>query len=108
MHVPVPHHEKRQLWRERVAAFYDSGLTAAEFCAQQGLKPHQLWYWVRRFREATHGSQPAFVSVVTEEPSVSAAPSPITLRVGKVEIEVRPGYDATTLGEFVRLVMASC
>ncbi len=29
MHVPVSHHEKRQLWRERVAAFYGSGLNWA-------------------------------------------------------------------------------
>ncbi|WP_419144215.1 IS66 family insertion sequence element accessory protein TnpA [Alicyclobacillus mali (ex Roth et al. 2021)] len=33
---------------ERIAAFYDSGLSARQFCAEHGLKPHQFWYWLRR------------------------------------------------------------
>ncbi|WP_420168176.1 IS66 family insertion sequence element accessory protein TnpA [Alicyclobacillus hesperidum] len=35
--------QRRELWRERIGSFYDSGLSAVQFCAEHGLKPHQLW-----------------------------------------------------------------
>ncbi|SDX06859.1 hypothetical protein SAMN04489725_1512 [Alicyclobacillus hesperidum] len=51
----MPEHMSRQerhdLWRERIGSFYGSGLSAAQYCAEHGLKPHQLWYWVKRFRD---------------------------------------------------------
>ncbi|MBF8378463.1 IS66 family insertion sequence element accessory protein TnpB [Alicyclobacillus mali] len=104
MREHMSHQERRELWRERIAAFYDSGLSAAQFCAEHGLKPHQLWYWARRFRdEASHGVIPAFVSVVTEDAQTTTAP--ITLRVGKVEIDVRPGYDSRLLAELVHMLV---
>ncbi|WP_407639941.1 IS66 family insertion sequence element accessory protein TnpA [Alicyclobacillus vulcanalis] len=49
----MSHPEHRELWRERIAAFYDSGLSASQFCAEHGLKPHQLRYWLRRLRNET-------------------------------------------------------
>ncbi|WP_424922985.1 IS66 family insertion sequence element accessory protein TnpA [Alicyclobacillus sacchari] len=69
-------------------------MSAAQFCAEHGLKPHQLWYWARRFRdEASHGVIPAFVSVVTEDAQTTTAP--ITLRhqnaVGHVAVLQRAG-----------------
>ncbi|WP_237716518.1 IS66 family insertion sequence element accessory protein TnpA [Alicyclobacillus hesperidum] len=48
MREHLSHQERRELWRERIAAFYDSGLSASQFCAEHGLKPYQLWYWLRR------------------------------------------------------------
>jgi transposase-like protein len=104
MREHMSHQERRELWRERIAAFYDSGLSAAQFCAEHGLKPHQLWYGARRFRdEASHGAKPTFVTVVTEDAQTVTAP--ITLRVGKVEIDVRPGYDSRLLAELVHMLV---
>ncbi|SDW80918.1 hypothetical protein SAMN04489725_11576 [Alicyclobacillus hesperidum] len=96
--------ERRELWHERIATFYDSGLSAVRLCTKHGLKPHQLWYWARRFRdEASHGVIPTFVSVVTEDAQTTTAP--ITLRVGKIEIDVRPGYDSRVLAELVHILV---
>lgn len=63
----MSHREKRDVWHQRIAAFYDSGLSASQFCAEHGLKPHQFWYWLRRLRNETvhHSQDTAFVSVVT-------------------------------------------
>ncbi|MBF8376305.1 IS66 family insertion sequence element accessory protein TnpB [Alicyclobacillus mali] len=106
----MSHREKREVWRQRMAAFYDSGLSASQFCAEHGLKPHQFWYWLRRLRnETVHDSQDtAFVSVVTTSSSSDASRSLLPLRIGSVEMDVRPDYDASTLAELVRLVMRVC
>ncbi|AEJ43002.1 hypothetical protein TC41_1051 [Alicyclobacillus acidocaldarius subsp. acidocaldarius Tc-4-1] len=48
------------------------------------------------------------MSVVTTSSPSDAGRSPLTLRIGSVEIDVRPGYDASTLAELIRLVMHVC
>ncbi|WP_234969858.1 IS66 family insertion sequence element accessory protein TnpA [Alicyclobacillus vulcanalis] len=52
MRKHMSHQERRERWREHIAAFYDSGLSASQFCAEHGLKPHQFRYWLRRHRNA--------------------------------------------------------
>ncbi|WP_206886453.1 IS66 family insertion sequence element accessory protein TnpA [Alicyclobacillus mali (ex Roth et al. 2021)] len=110
MREHMSHQQRRELWRERIAAFYDSGQSARQFCAEHGLKPHQFWYWLRRLRNETAlGTHDAtFVSVVTTSSPSDVSRSPLTLRIGSVEIDVRPGYDASTLAELIRLVMHVC
>ncbi|MCL6442288.1 MAG: helix-turn-helix domain-containing protein [Alicyclobacillus sp.] len=104
--------EKREVWRQRIAAFYDSGLPARQFCAEHGLNPHQFRYWLRRLQdsETAPGTQStaAFVSVMTTSSGLEPSRSPLTLRIGSVEIDVRPGYDASTLVELIQLVMRVC
>ncbi|SIS98213.1 IS66 family insertion sequence element accessory protein TnpA [Alicyclobacillus vulcanalis] len=99
MREHMSHQERRELWRERIAAFYDSGLSASQFCAKHGLKPHPFRYWLRRLRNAPlHDAQDAaFVSVVTTSSPSNASRSLLTLRIGSVEIDICPGYDASTV-----------
>ncbi|WP_242549508.1 IS66 family insertion sequence element accessory protein TnpA [Alicyclobacillus mali (ex Roth et al. 2021)] len=51
MRERMSHQERREGWRERIATFYDSGLSASQFCAEHGVKSHQFWYWLRRLIE---------------------------------------------------------
>ncbi|WP_230087602.1 IS66 family insertion sequence element accessory protein TnpA [Alicyclobacillus mali (ex Roth et al. 2021)] len=37
MREHMSHQQRRELWRERIAAFYDSGQSASQFCAKHGL-----------------------------------------------------------------------
>jgi transposase-like protein len=42
--------ELRKKWETRIADFKKSGQTAAQYCKDNGLKPAQLGYWLRKFR----------------------------------------------------------
>ncbi|WAH35667.1 IS66 family insertion sequence element accessory protein TnpA [Alicyclobacillus dauci] len=99
--------ELRETWRERVAAFRDSGLSGAAWCAEQGIKEHQLWYWVSRFREKSPKPSVStdFLPVQVHE---SIANLPLLVRVGSVAIEVHPGYDAQLLRDLVETLTGSC
>jgi transposase-like protein len=101
--------ELREAWRERVAAFHASGQSGAAWCAEHGMKEHQLWYWVRRFREnsPTASSSPDFLPVQIRE-SLSDVNQPLRVRVGSVAIEVHPGYDVQLLRDLVETLAGSC
>ena len=43
--------DKRIEWKARYDAWKTSGLSAAEWSRSQGIKTHQLYYWIRKFRE---------------------------------------------------------
>jgi transposase-like protein len=38
--------EKRIEWKERFDAWKSSGLRVAEWCRTEGVKDHQMYYWI--------------------------------------------------------------
>lgn len=94
--------ELRRVWSERVADFNASGLTGKEWCKARGLKQHQLWYWVKKESESAAGSQ--WVEVSMEDPVDPG----ISVKVGHVSIEVRPGFDPHLLLAVTRALAPLC
>ena len=41
--------EKRIEWKARYDAWKESGQSIAEWCRDQGIKAHQMYYWVQQF-----------------------------------------------------------
>jgi hypothetical protein len=90
--------ERRQQWRERLAAWRKSGETQAAFCRARGLDQHSLSYWKRRLgapveggeRRSARGGQPRASGVfvpLTVRPAASTSAAPvfeIVLRNGRV------------------------
>ena len=44
---------KQVLWRERLLAWQQSGLSTAQWCRQQQLPEHQFFYWKRKLKPGT-------------------------------------------------------
>jgi transposase-like protein len=42
--------EVRREWEVRIAAYRSSGQSATDWCSAHQLQPHQLWYWIRKFK----------------------------------------------------------
>lgn len=40
----------RNTWKQHLQDWKQSGLSQVEYCREQGLKPHQLTYWKKRFQ----------------------------------------------------------
>ena len=80
----------RQLWAQRVAAFYASGLSGAQWCAQEHLSADQLSYWKRKFaRSEATASAATWLPV----PLTPESPDPcLGVRVGGAVIEVQTGF----------------
>jgi transposase-like protein len=99
----MPDGELKQQWEARIAAFRDSGLSGARWCKEQGIKPHQFYYWKAKL-SATQPEKPAgWLKVEVSEPLVS-----IAVRIGAATIKVEPGFDPELLAEVVSALTGTC
>ncbi|WP_382392874.1 IS66 family insertion sequence element accessory protein TnpA [Lentibacillus juripiscarius] len=48
--------DKRIEWKARYDAWKESGLSVAEWCRNQEIKIHQMYYWVQRFENSGNGA----------------------------------------------------
>lgn len=89
--------ELRNQWAARVADYRASGLSVSAWCAKQQLKPHQLRYWLKKDSQ-TAGDAPArWLSLDLRD----LAKPPLVIRVGRVIVEVQPGFDRDLLRDVV-------
>ena len=85
-----------------MAEFKASGQSVPSWCQEQDLKPHQLRYWLRKERESSNPTE--WIPLDMANNSESA----VTLRVGQVAVEVRPGFDPNLLLSVVKTLIALC
>jgi len=101
--------EVRKEWETRVTEFRASGQSAPKWCAAHDLKPHQLWYWVRKLKptEAGLASSPIWLPIeVAEQPSDPE--SSLLIRIGQASVEVKPGFNPDLLSDVVRTLAGLC
>jgi hypothetical protein len=102
----------RAQWRQRVAQWKRSGLTADVFAAEHDINPRTLLWWSSMLRRPrARAAEAGFVRLVPVEdrnaPStVEPAPLDIVLSSGRV-VRVRRGFDPTVLRELLAVLEAS-
>lgn len=94
--------ELRNVWAVRVEEFKASGQSISAWSIERGIKPGQLGYWLRKDKAPEEKTQwvPLDLGESTE--------NSVTVRVGQVGIEVRPGFDPNLLLSVVRTLVALC
>ncbi len=86
--------ERRRRWREHLERQVQSGKGVGAYCAEQGLKPWQFWYW----RKALQQKTPAAVGFV-ELCRVPAAG--VVVELAACRITVGRGFDPELLRQVV-------
>jgi len=86
--------ERRQVWREHLARHAQSGQTVRAYCAEQGVKPWQFWYW----RKALDPKTPE-ASGFVELGGLSTAG--VVVELAGCRIAVARGFDAALLRQVV-------
>ena len=98
----VPDAETAQSW---LAAAERSGLTRAQWCAEEGVDARSLQAWrIALARRAARARAHAFVELVARVPAPAAEPPALRMHVGDVVIEVAPGFHPASLAEVLRVV----
>ncbi|MDI3312297.1 MAG: helix-turn-helix domain-containing protein, partial [Thermoanaerobacterium sp.] len=90
-----------------MAAFKASGQSASAWCSTHDLKPHQLWYWVRKHKDidAPDVAPTQWLSVEIEGQNLgNAQGSALLVRLGHATIEVKPGFNPILLSDVVRIL----
>ena len=97
--------ELRELWAERIEDFRASGLSQRAWCRKHGLRPNQLWYWLRKFETETNQPQNG---IWIQLDSLAPTGSGVVLRIGNVALEVQRGFDPQVLTEVIRSLLNVC
>lgn len=101
--------EKVSYWRQQIEALKSSGLTRRAYCEGNGIKLSTLDYWCQKLKPSERGSKRATedgwipLRLSDDEPS-----SGIEMRIGRITIAVKPGFDQTLLTELLRTIGALC
>ena len=100
--------ERSVYWETTVTEFRTSGLSAAAFCRQAGIKASTFHYWVKKLdmdqRDAEIAEKlPEWISI-----PIKLEPANISVRIGQVTIDVGSGCDETLLMLVLKTVMATC
>jgi transposase-like protein len=105
---------KRIEWKSRLDAWKSSGMSVAAWCREQGLKDHQMYYWIQKFTEDQ--SQPEQEAPRTEwlamtlenEFNRTRNEGSVLIHCGSLSVEARPGVDLSLLSDVVHLLQSQC
>jgi hypothetical protein len=96
----------RSKWSVLLSDHAKSGSSIASWCRSQGIPVSQFQYWRKRLSSPTAVSSQEWVSVAMSVSSGGCAP--LTLRVGRVSIDVVPGFDSVLLSSVLTVLEERC
>lgn len=95
--------ERQNVWTTRVAEFKASGQSVLAWCAEQNVNPHQLWYWLRKEKLASTRQTLSWLPFDLSDERLQTS---LSVRVGRVAVEVSPGFDPKLLLDVVKTLIA--
>jgi transposase len=101
--APTPRGHARQSWSERLRRFADSGLSPAQFCAQEGVTLPSFYAWRRRLQAATPDAEPLGPTLLPVRLAPAAAPLELVLP-GGVILRVGSDCDPAALRQLLQLL----
>lgn len=92
----------RREWRDRLALWRASGLSAAAFCREHDVPVWRFHYWTKRIAALEETQEGGFARVT---------PSGSGLRLslpGGLQLELDPEFDEATLRRFLKVAAGGC
>lgn len=93
--------KKQADWLELIKDYQASGLSAAAWCRENNLKPHQLYYRLDKARGKKKAA-PKWLPLESDEPETES----VKIIIGPATIEVNPGFDPALLAAVVRTLQS--
>jgi hypothetical protein len=108
--------ERTEFWRRRLSSYVPGEIGVVEWCRLHGVGIKSFYHW-RRILEQPSADEPptAWLAVTQAEPTAilqppNSPPSGVTISIGATTIDVRPGFDISTLSAVMRVLqeVSSC
>ena len=100
--------QKYRYWQEHLERRGQSGLSQAEYCRQNGLKPRRWNYWKKNLSRVRNETEVSFIPV----PLSTNLPIPVPgsnlslFTPNGYKVEVGIGFDPTTLKQLILTVQS--
>ena len=91
--------ERQDLWAARITEFKGSGQSVRAWCTDQGINPRQLWYWLKKEKQESAEPKLSWLPLDLSDESLQNA---LVIRIGRVVIDVKPGFDPKLLLDVVK------
>jgi putative transposase len=107
----MPSNEDRlSKWQGLLDVQRRSGLSVKDWCASEGISTQTFYYWHKRLRDLSSVGQPmdapTWLAAALDESELPS--SALTLRVGRVSVDVPSGFDAALLTSVLAVLEARC
>jgi hypothetical protein len=96
--------EALNYWRQQIEEMKASGLTRKAFCEKNQIKLSTLDYWRQKLSAPEEKNETGWIPIKIADDSSSG----IEMRVGRITIAVKPGFDRTLLMELLQTISAPC
>lgn len=98
--------ERRQFWQKHIENCQKSSITQREYCLQNNLKEHRMWYWKKRLKKVS--PQPPVSLVQLQFPNeprprlTENSSSTLRLIIGdRFRIDVERDFDPVALQQLI-------
>jgi len=99
--------DRRSEWERLISEYHASGMTINAWCTQNGIKKNTFYNWRKLLSSSpVQQSAPQWLAVAPSD-ALSASHS-VTLRVGKVSLEVSAGFDSHLLRDVLSVLESRC
>ena len=99
--------QMKQEWRTKIAEYEASGKRQSVWCRENGINIRNFNRWYNKLKRQTSSTSAiqGWIPVkITEEPHNMS----LNLRIGKVSIEVKEGFQPSLLAEVVKVLGDIC
>lgn len=99
-------------WRELLDDQRSSGMSVKEWCESEGISLFRYYYWRKRLSDVSPSScappavAPRCLPVALDEARSDS--TGLTLRVGRVSVEISSGFDPGLLSSVLNVLEARC
>lgn len=96
-------------WKARINDWKASGLSKAKWCRENGLKEHQMHYWVKQIDETeSTGFEPKkvhekFLPIDVTNERIEPKGS-VLIHIDRMSIEIQPGADTDLLSKVLHIL----
>lgn len=99
--------KQKQDWPAIIAAYKTSGQRQAEWCTKNSVNINNLRYWLRKEREINSSSDETcqWLPLTVSEIKTGTQDQLLTLKIGRIFIEVKPGFNPKFLSDVVRALI---
>lgn len=98
-----------ELRYNQINSFKESGMSIPAWCKEKQIKANTLRYWLKKIKEEeiTELSEDNWVPITFNNPLDSAV-SPIVVKIGPFSVEIKPGFDHSTLKDVFAAIHGVC
>ena len=98
--------KERDFWIKKTESYRNSGLSAIQWCKEEGIAVHKLRYRITKLNKEKQdkSTKTKWTTVIAKDIIEEKSASPLKVIIGKSTIEISSGFDPDTFESVVKIL----